>query len=151
MKHHPLTPILRFVSLILLIGLACSVSTSQPTDSPDQPPNLGEDVEPTAQPPNQPPSQPNQPPTDLPSAPAGMVPVPAGNFQMGCDTTSLYDCSEARFGNAGGDHEVPLHTIYLDGYYIDTSEVTNSQYAQCVAAGACDHPLTYTTLDGKEH
>jgi|GEM_PF-1839546 len=141
MKHHPLVPILWIVALILLIGLACSVPTSQPTDSPNQPPgNLGSDVieEP-------PPIDPNggQPLPDLPPAPAGMVPIPAGNFQMGCDTTSLYDCSEARFGT-GGSHEVPLHTVYLDGYYIDIYEVTNSQYAQCVAAGTCDPPQSYT-------
>ncbi|MCJ7435082.1 MAG: formylglycine-generating enzyme family protein [Anaerolineales bacterium] len=148
MNRCPMTPILFFVTLILFVSLACAVTIS-PTQPPAQTPaNPGGDV---IQPPEQPPSQPNQPPADLPPAPAGMVPVPAGNFQMGCDTTSLYDCSEARFGNAGGDHEVPLHTIYLDGYYIDTYEVTNSQYAQCVAAGACDPPLTYTTLDGKEH
>jgi formylglycine-generating enzyme required for sulfatase activity len=83
-------------------------------------------------------------PTDLPTpdlpppVPAGMVPVPAGNFQMGCDTTSLFDCSEANFA-----HEVPLHTVYLDDYYIDIHEVTNSQYAQCVAAGACEIPKTH--------
>jgi formylglycine-generating enzyme required for sulfatase activity len=64
-----------------------------------------------------------------------MVNVPAGTFQMGCDP--------AQIGYAGCNRfDIPLHTVYLDGYRIDMYEVTNAKYAKCVAAGACLGPVS---------
>ena len=51
---------------------------------------------------------------------ADMIYVPAGEFQMGCDVCNPDEtCSP---------DEQPLHTVYLDEYTINRTEVTNAEY-----------------------
>jgi formylglycine-generating enzyme required for sulfatase activity len=59
-----------------------------------------------------------------------MVYVPAGEFLMG----STDDDPDAY------DYEKPQHTVYLDAFWIDRTEVTNAQYRRCVEADACKKP-----------
>lgn len=63
----------------------------------------------------------------------GMIFIPPGEFWMGCANDSLEYCLYS--------DEQPMHTVYLDAYFIDKYEVTNGQYAQCVSAGVCNPPL----------
>jgi len=61
-----------------------------------------------------------------------MVCVPEAEFLMGSSDADP----------DAGDDEKPQHTVYLDGYWIDRTEVTNAQYRKCVEAGACQAPTT---------
>jgi formylglycine-generating enzyme required for sulfatase activity len=54
-----------------------------------------------------------------------LVYVPAGGFNMG---------SSARDSEAY-DSEKPAHAVYLDGYWIGQTEVTNAQYRRFMEAG----------------
>jgi serine/threonine-protein kinase len=71
--------------------------------------------------------------THSPSSPAQVrVYVPAGEFEMGAKT----DDRDA------WDGEPFPHSVYLDAFWIDQTEVTNTHYEQCVQAGHCVPPAT---------
>lgn len=81
---------------------------------------------------------------EMKAPPGEVITIPAGNFQMGCDPDhiSLYYC----YG-----FELPLHMVYLDAYQIDKHEVTNAQYAQCVADGDCAAPYDDSSFDREDY
>lgn len=63
--------------------------------------------------------------------PGEMVDVPAGDFWMGCNEEVDTNCD---------DDEKPGRTVTLSAFEIDVTEVTQDQYAACVAAGDCPEP-----------
>jgi serine/threonine protein kinase len=60
-----------------------------------------------------------------------MMYIPEGLFEMGARDED----EEAK------DDEKPRHTVYLDAFWMDQTEVTVGQYMQCVDAGACPKPI----------
>jgi len=59
-------------------------------------------------------------PPASPVPPAGMVPVPAGEFWMGTEEPTMPDAR-------------PLHRVWVDGFWMDRTEVTNEQFERFVA------------------
>jgi formylglycine-generating enzyme required for sulfatase activity len=76
-----------------------------------------------------------------------MVYVPAGEFQMGSDDAevdwALEMCNAYYQGpceRAWFENEQPAHSVVLDGFWLDRTEVTNAQYRRCEEAGVCRPP-----------
>jgi formylglycine-generating enzyme required for sulfatase activity/serine/threonine protein kinase len=61
----------------------------------------------------------------IPTCPARMVEIPAGEYFMGSD------------GRADPDDEKPSHQVSLDSFFIDLYEVRARDYRECSDAGKC--------------
>src|SRR5260370_37650522 len=63
--------------------------------------------------------------------PEGMVWIPGGEFSMGsegkCDVKSC--CSPATVADA-----LPIHRVYVDGFWMDATDVTNAEFEKFVKA-----------------
>ena len=62
-----------------------------------------------------------------------MVLIPAGSFKMG--------------SNNGKDNEKPVHTVYVDAFYMDKYEVTNAQYRKFMSATGHREPKYWDYSD----
>jgi len=54
-------------------------------------------------------------------APEGMVWIPGGEFSMGCEDAAMRDAR-------------PFHRVAVDGFWMDSTEVTNEEFARFVKA-----------------
>jgi formylglycine-generating enzyme required for sulfatase activity len=61
-----------------------------------------------------------------------MVPIPAGKFEMGRHKSTRDDSTKMRPIVLLDDR--PVHTVSLDAYWLDKTEVTNAAYAKFLAA-----------------
>ena len=69
-----------------------------------------------------------------------MVWVPSGGYRMGAspdDGAAAYD-------------EHPSHNVSVGGFWLDSTEVTNTEYRRCVEAEACTPPQRTSAFDDPE-
>jgi formylglycine-generating enzyme required for sulfatase activity len=140
--------ILLALTFVILLTSCAPIQTPTPTAIPPSPTvQVTETVRPTdtdTPTPSPTPSPTSIPPAATPTQVPGMgstqvspkdsmvqMYVPAGDFLMGSDKAKD---SQAQ------DNELPQHTVYLDAFWIDQTEVTNAQYARCVESGLCTPP-----------
>ena len=64
-----------------------------------------------------------------PQPPPGMVAIPAGCFDMGDHFAEGYSS------------ELPVHNVCISAFEMDVHEVTNAEYAECVAGAGCTAPF----------
>ncbi len=81
---------------------------------------------------------PTEPITSLPLEHNNMVLIPAGDFQMGCDDFDSYKT------------EKPIHSVYLDSFYMDKYPVTNEEYKEFLDANPQWHKPAKWYQRGKE-
>ncbi len=74
--------------------------------------------------------------------------VPAGEFTMGGSAAVAYAACQKFYLEAADTFcqkndftdEEPVHTVYLESFYMDKYEVSNAAYRVCVNSGACQPP-----------
>ncbi len=128
----------------------------------------GEEAQPTTQPTTEPQVAPTTGPTPTVQlqAPAGMVLIEGGAFRRGvadeeidewiwkCVDESTADGDPACIRNNFSDAQ-PVEMVTLSPFFVDITEVTNREYAACVAAEVCTAPdnqnTFYPNTDYAEH
>ncbi|MBI2395390.1 MAG: SUMF1/EgtB/PvdO family nonheme iron enzyme [Deltaproteobacteria bacterium] len=86
----------------------------------------------------------------------GMVLLPAGSFTMGSGMDevqfALLSCRQEVLGESCKEYpfayELWAHTVHLDAFFLDRTEVTVAAYRRCVSAGECLLPA-FTAGDPK--
>lgn len=81
-------------------------------------------------------------------APAGMVWIPGGEFSMGSDASAEALCDVPGITRDAQ----PIHRVAVDGFWMDSTEVTNEQFAAFVTATAyvtiAERPLDPAAFPG---
>ena len=110
-------------ALVSALLVACNGAAAEPAPAPLPAPAPA--PEPKAKPKPKPAvAKPKPTPKPELKAPEGMLLVPAGTFTMGAD-------------DVGEQDERPAHRVTLPAFFLDTYEVTNGQYRECVEAKIC--------------
>jgi formylglycine-generating enzyme required for sulfatase activity len=131
---------LRFITgllalILALLLVACNLKSGQPTTEPATTIPTGEPITPTDETVGEEPvvlAEPEAGTLMLWTDSSYVVYVPAGEFIMGRDETTVSD-------------HAPAHSITLGGFWIHQAEVTNAMYALCVNLGICTPPTHETS------
>ena len=108
--------------LIVVIAAGWSVLRPKSTVTPPSPTESSKTFAPTKENSTTPPSP----------APDGMVWIPGGEFSMGAADPTGSD-ADALGMQATADSR-PIHRVYVDGFWMDKTEVTNARFAAFVKA-----------------
>jgi formylglycine-generating enzyme required for sulfatase activity len=128
MKARGEKPTRRRRSATVVFGLAMAAlsaaalvfSLSRPKPGTDDSPTAASGFLPTRPNPAQPPGP----------APEGMVWIPGGEFSMGSDVAC-----ESLCGLSGVTRDaLPIHRVYVDGFWMDKTDVTNEKFQDFVNA-----------------
>jgi formylglycine-generating enzyme len=103
------------LGLIVAAFAICAVA-APPASSPSTTNGFGPTAPNTAPPPR--------------TAPAGMVWIPGGEFSMGAADSP----SDGEVGMQATKDSRPIHRVYVDGFFMDATDVTNAQFARFVKA-----------------
>ena len=114
------------VLLAVLLGLALALSAGQSLESARASGTAGAPAKavfgPTLENKSRPPG----------AVPQGMVWIPGGEFSMGAADPLGHDMNAV--GMHATDDSRPIHRVYVDGFFMDKTEVTNAQFARFVEA-----------------
>ena len=72
-------------------------------------------------------ANPGPPPVNIPK---GMVWIPGGEFSMGANDPPDMD----EVGMKATEDARPVHRVYVDGFFMDKTDVTNAEFAKFVKA-----------------
>ncbi len=132
MNNKSSTPLMVVIIFVLLPGtlFLCGCANPNPTET---------NVQPTF----------TLPPTNTSTPIPTETPIPASSTPdnriifSDKDHMSLLHVSASEFtmgSDSGFDNERPAHTVYLDEFWIDQTEVTIHMYSLCVKAKVCKKP-----------
>jgi sulfatase modifying factor 1 len=122
--------VVAIISLMILLGVSSRrrTLTNSAVVTPPQPPTSVFAA-----------TIPNKEPPPTP-APEGMVWIPGGEFSMGSDDPRGSMCGGP---DSMGDAR-PIHRVYVDGFWMDSTEVTNEEFQRFVKATG------YVTIAGRK-
>ena len=121
------------ILILLIAGFGLWKYASHRAVQADKPANIAKTETPSASPPAAtnsfaPTVENKNPPGG--SAPAGMAWIPGGEFSMGAQDPPTKDI----VGMQATVDSRPIHRVYVDGFWMDKTDVTNAEFAKFVKA-----------------